>query len=296
MRVVLVAAEAAGLRVLQRLLAAGHDVAAVLAGGQAASGAAQIAALATRAGVPLWPGRLVNDPRLAEHVGTVDLLLNVHALHVIGRETLAVPTVGAFNLHPGPLPGHAGLNAPSWAIYHGATEHAVTLHWMEPEIDTGAIAYRADVPIAARDTGLTLSAKCVHHGLPLVDRLLADAPDGIPAYPQRGPGAYHGREAPHGGRLPWTLPGRRIADLVRAADYRPFRSPWGHPVTRLDDGRELAIVRAAPTGEPVDAPPGVVRDGAHVAAADEWVAVHELHVDGRPADPAAVLTAGARLG
>ena len=75
----------------------------------------------------------------------VDLLLNVHSLYLIARRTVvAAPRIGSFNLHPGPLPEYAGLNTPSWAIYNGEREHGVTVHWMEPGVDTGRDRVRGD--------------------------------------------------------------------------------------------------------------------------------------------------------
>jgi methionyl-tRNA formyltransferase len=122
---------------------------------------------------------------------------------------------------------------PSWAIYNGEREHGVTLHWMAAEVDAGHIAYSAEMPISERDTGLTLSTACVRDGLPLVERLLADADEGnIPTIRQDlAQRNWYGPKGPHGGRMPWTLPARQAVDLVRASDYGPFPSPWGRPRT-----------------------------------------------------------------
>ena len=243
--VLLVAEEAAGLQALKLLDASAHEVVAVLSSSGEGFGRA------------VRDPRAVTDPAFAEELRNVDLLLNVHSLHVAAPEVVEAPRIGSFNLHPGPLPEYAGLNAPSWAIYDGRRQHAVTLHWMAAEVDAGPVAYWAELPIEPDDTGVSLSAKCVRAGLPLVERLLDDARSGgIPRHEQdlarRG---WHGAEAPHGGRLPWTLPAARAVDLVRAADYSPFESPWGHPTASLA-GRPLEFVRLSRTGVTVvDGPP-----------------------------------------
>jgi methionyl-tRNA formyltransferase len=227
----------------------------------------------------------------------------VHSLYIVHSDVVAAPRIGSFNLHPGPLPHYAGLNAPSWAIYHGESEHAVTVHWMEPGVDTGAIAYEGRFPIDPADTGLSLSVKCVRQGLPLVTRLLETAaadPASIPARPQElaRRRVYLARDVPNDGRLSWSEPARRIVDFVRAADYSPFPSPWGHPRARLDE-TELGIVKASLTGTPADAPRGTVdvrgAGETHVAAADEWVAVHRLQVDGKYVGAGELLRPGQRL-
>jgi hypothetical protein len=89
-----------------------------------------------------------------------------------------------------------------------------------------------------------------------------------------------------------------VVDLVRAADYSPLPSPWGNPAARLG-GREVAVVRASRTDTPADQATGCVgpaRGGARlVAAADEWVAVERIRVDGQRADPLDALPEGERF-
>jgi methionyl-tRNA formyltransferase len=304
MNVLLVAEESAGLQALRMLLAMERSVAGVLTSDTASSRGASVGDFAKSSGIQVLASDLVKDPEFAAWIGTnnVDILLNVHSLFLITPEVVAAPRIGSFNLHPGPLPEYAGLNAPSWAIYHGETRHGVTLHWMDPAIDTGAIAYSAAFDLTEADTGLSASAKCVRHGLPLVERVLNAAeedPAGIPAIAQDlSRRRYFGREAPQQGRLEWDRPAREIVNFVRAADYSPFPSPWGHPATGVA-GRTIGVVRAERTGSATDAPPGTARkvDGVvHVAAADEWVAVTRVHVDARYAPADAVLADGSRLG
>ena len=285
------AEEAAGVQALRKIAdSVDHDLVAVMASSERQG--PSVAGAAEALGVPVWDSREVREAALAERVveHAVDVLLNVHSLFRIHPAVVAAPAVGSFNLHPGPLPAYAGLNAPSWAIYFGESRHAVTLHWMVGAIDAGAIAYEEWFDVADDDTGLTLSAKAARQGLELIDRLLDDIPE-IPSRAQEGEGRYFGRDAPHGGRLPWSLPARRIVDFVRASDYGPFASPWGRPTARIDE-REIEVVRAAVTGKRADAAPGTVGDDGLVAAADEWVAVERVRVDGEPAEPSEVLLPG----
>jgi methionyl-tRNA formyltransferase len=290
--VLLVGAEAAGARCLQLAEAAGQRVVAVLTPREGGAGAA-LAAAADRLEVPVHDPALVREAAFAAQVRDweIDLLLNIHSLHLIHGDVLGAPRIGSFNLHPGPLPEYAGLSVPSWAIYRGEQRHGVTLHWMAAEVDAGHVAYEASMPISEKDTGLTLSAACVLEGLPLVERLLADADAGhIPQHEQDlARRRWYGPGGPHAGVMPWSLPARAAVDLVRASDYGPFPSPWGRPRT-MAGGRELEVLSARRTGEASDAPPGIVgdRDGdaVRVAAADEWVLVDLVRDSGEVA-PAA---------
>jgi hypothetical protein len=83
-------------------------------------------------------------------------------------------------------------------------------------------------------------------------------------------------------------------DLVRAADYSPFESPWGHPTASLA-GRPLEFVRLSRTGVTADRPPGTIGPGAQVATGDEWVVVEKVMEDARTIDPVAALPPGDRF-
>jgi methionyl-tRNA formyltransferase len=301
MRVVLIGAEAAAIQVLKRLAEAEHDVVAVLADDTPAAAGAGLGEHAQRLGLPVLDAALVRTPELAGWMTDqeVDLLLNVHSLSIVHGDVVLAPRIGSFNLHPGPLPRYAGLNTVSWAIYNGEPTHGVTLHWMDAGVDTGAVAYRADFPIAIDDSGLSVFTKCVRHGVPLVLRLMEAAssdPPTIPAERQEGERTlYRRRDIPQDGRIEWDRPARRVHDFVRAADFSPFASPWPHPSARLGD-RELGIVRTALTGRPCSEAPGTIGevrgDAATVATADEWLDLVAVAVGGRRRPANEVLTAG----
>lgn len=298
------AEESAGAQLLRTLSQTHHELAAVLSSGSGDERGATVAGIARSLGLDVLAADNVKDPKFADWVSEqgVDLLLNVHSLFLIRKEIVDAPRIGSFNMHPGPLPEYAGLNAPSWAIYFGERTHAVTLHWMTSGIDTGATAYRATFELTQEDTGLTASAKCVRHGLPLVAQLLDAAErgaDAIPALEQDlSRRRYFGADPPQDGRIIWSAPAQRIVDFVRAADYLPFASPWGHPSACLGK-RSLGVVKVTRTGSQCDAKPGAVGsvrpEGASVATGDEWILVRRLAIDGRVRNAAEVLEAGQRL-
>src|ERR1043165_3348965 len=104
-----------------------------------------LAAVAQGFGFTVWPARNIKDPFFpaAVRAGRIDILINVHSLHIIPVEVLRAVRIGAFNMHPGPLPQYAGLNTVSWAIYEGETSYGVTVHWIAADVDAGNIAYKA---------------------------------------------------------------------------------------------------------------------------------------------------------
>jgi methionyl-tRNA formyltransferase len=198
-------------------------------------------------------------------------------------------------------PRYAGLNSVCWAIYHGEKEYGVTLHKPGTEVDAGPIVYQEAVGIDDEETGLTLTAKCVRIGIPLVMRLLEAAaqPTNIPLVPQDlSKRQYFGREVPGNGHLSWNRPARRIDRFVCASDFFPFPSPWGVPRTRLRD-LTLGIAKVRLTARRADVPPGTVRartdEGLEVACADEWVLVRQVFAGGRYIPAKQVLKIGDRF-
>lgn len=302
LNVLLVADEAIGARALGLVAAAGHQIVyAITSDDQAAP----TAKAARAAGIAVLPPGALDDPGLADRLRAraVDLLLNVHSLVIVRAEILRTPRIGGFNLHPGPLPRYAGLNVPSWAIYNGETRFGCTLHWMDSQIDTGPIAYATEFPISAHETGLSLSATCAREGLALLERLLAAAsePSTIPKRRQDHTArTFFRRLPPNGGSIDWAGPATQVERFVRACDYGPFASPWAPaPRTWNATGTEVRVLRATAREEQPDVSPGSVADAdgdaAVVAAADGWVTVERVLVDGRVEAPSSVLRPGTRL-
>ena len=305
LNVLLVGEESAGAQTLKLLAQRGHRVVGVLAAPpQQARGNATVWQLAQQMGFRTWPAELVKDPAFADALRAerVDLLLNVHSLYVIATAVLAAPRYGSFNLHPGPLPRYAGLNAVSWAIYRGENSHGVTLHKMEPGIDTGALVFQTLFTIGEHDTALAVYTKCIREGVSLIGHLLdilTHDPKTIPLTPQDlTQREYFGKRAPDEGRINWARPAREIYNLVRACDYFPFASPWGHPRASCA-GQEIALSKVRLSQRACDCAPGMLGErttnSVAVACGDEWLWCEKLLIEGRSCNAAEVLRGADRI-
>jgi methionyl-tRNA formyltransferase len=302
MRILLVAEESPGVQLLRALAQHADQIVAVMTTIDGTARISDVASVARRMGVAVWPARRVREPELAETIRAerVDLVLNAHSLDIFHPAVLAAPRIGAFNLHPGPLPWYAGLNCPSWAILREEQSYGVTVHHMVERIDAGSIAYRSMFDIAEGETGLSLSVKCIRVGVPLLLQLVAAArqdPPDIPVIEQDlTERRYFGREVPRDGALIWSQPARQVTAFVRAFDYHPFPSPWGHAHARLN-GERIGVVKATRTGQASSEVPGNLRCSEsgeiQVASADEWITLGLLHVGGDNV-PASEALAGAQ--
>jgi len=88
-----------------------------------------------------------------------DLLISAGFPRRIPQDVLALPRLGAINLHDAPLPRHRGPNATGWAFRLGDTETALTIHRLTAAFDAGPILAQAPVPIADEDDVASLTAK-----------------------------------------------------------------------------------------------------------------------------------------
>ena len=171
----------------RKLLARGHKIAAVVTDRQ------EVAQWAVDNNLPVLP----HDKTLAERLsGTrFDWLFSIANLRIIADAVLALPEKGSINFHDGPLPRHAGLNAPIWALIEGETEHGIAWHMIESGVDTGDIVARARFAIDMTDTALTLNTKAYEAGLTSFGDVLTRLEEGAPkAEPQdKTRRSYHAR-------------------------------------------------------------------------------------------------------
>jgi methionyl-tRNA formyltransferase len=67
-----------------------------------------------------------------------DIVLNLGTPNILKTETLALPSIGVLNCHPGSLPEYRGCTCVEWAIYNDDPV-AATCHFMTEKIDEGPI-------------------------------------------------------------------------------------------------------------------------------------------------------------
>jgi phosphoribosylglycinamide formyltransferase-1 len=81
------------------------------------------------------------------------------------------------NVHPSLLPAYKGLNTHARALADGVTMHGCTVHFVEPELDSGPIIMQAAVPVRAGDDEHSLAARVLaeeHRIYPAALKLLAE--------------------------------------------------------------------------------------------------------------------------
>lgn len=103
-----------------------------------------------------------------EFEGSMQALLDIHRIELIClagfMRILSAPFVARWqgrmiNIHPSLLPSFRGLNTHARAIEAGVKIHGCTVHFVEPELDSGPIIAQATVAVRDDDTPESLGAR-----------------------------------------------------------------------------------------------------------------------------------------
>ncbi|WP_323040297.1 MupA/Atu3671 family FMN-dependent luciferase-like monooxygenase [Gemmobacter sp.] len=185
-----------------------------------------------------------------------DWLFSVANLNLVPDALLAQAGRGAINFHDGPLPRHAGLNAPVWAILEAEAQHGITWHLIEGGIDEGDILEQRLFPIGPGETALTLNTKCFEAAIESFGPLVAQLEGGAPRrqvqdLSQR---SYHARDdRPRAAaRLDFSQGAPRVMALVQALDHGSYANPLALP--KIDAKGRIVTVFAAEPAEGQGAP------------------------------------------
>ena len=95
-----------------------------------------------------------------------DVILTVFWGFLLKPELIAIPPKGCINFHCAYLPYNRGRNPNVWPIIDH-TPAGVTLHYINPGVDSGDIIAQRQVTVEPVDTGATLYAKLVKAFMPL---------------------------------------------------------------------------------------------------------------------------------
>jgi len=159
-----------------------------------------------------------------------DYLVSCGYRHIVPEDVLEIPSEGCLNLHPALLPYNRGANPNVWSIVEG-TPAGVTLHYMDPGIDTGAIVAQREVETDFADTGKDLYQRLEEAQVDLFREAWPEIEaDEATATPQDDDaGTYHATDEfdalceldPEE-----TTTARELLDRLRALTFRPYDNAY----------------------------------------------------------------------
>jgi len=167
-----------------------------------------------------------------------DIIVSGYYSQIFSRRLLAIPPKGCVNTHPTGLPRFRGLSPYFTHILFGDAYNEITLHWLDPGVDTGDIIGQGRVEIRPEDTGDTCGHRLTEAGRdvfrenwPLITAGTAPRRRQDPALASNYNFSWAVAE------IDWSRPAVEIWNLVRAIS-RPLQGAW----TMLA-GRKLRVWR-----------------------------------------------------
>ena len=232
---------------LTRLIEAGALIVAAVTQPDKPSGrhmrltACPVARTAAAAGIPvLQPVKL----RTGEFARTLtdlspDLFVTAAYGRILPADILAIPRLGAINIHGSLLPRHRGASPVQTSILMGDRTTGVTIMMMDAGMDTGAILTQQDIPIEPDDDSGTLMDKLARLGAEMVLPAIEGLCDGtLRPIPQDDSKATLTRILTReDGLIDWSRSAESIHNQIRGF------YPWPGAYTVID-GKRLKIHRS----------------------------------------------------
>jgi UDP-4-amino-4-deoxy-L-arabinose formyltransferase/UDP-glucuronic acid dehydrogenase (UDP-4-keto-hexauronic acid decarboxylating) len=204
-----------------------------------------VEAWARQRGIPVHCPPDVNEPQWVGRIAALrpDMIFSFYYRRMLSENILALPPLGAYNLHGSYLPAYRGRCPVNWVLVNGEARTGVTLHHMIKTADAGDIVGQRSVAIGPGDTALILYGKLCDAAGGLLDEIL---PLMITGKASRTPqdlsqGSYYGGRTPADGRIDWRWTAKRIHNLIRAVT-EPYPGAFGF----LPGEEKLLIWRASP--------------------------------------------------
>ena len=108
-----------------------------------------------------FESNLAMDQSIADELDKfdVDLIVLAGYMKILTPEFIQRFEGKIINIHPSLLPKYPGLNTYQRALDSGDREHGTTVHFVNEEVDNGAIILQAKVPIFDNDTVEVIEAR-----------------------------------------------------------------------------------------------------------------------------------------
>lgn len=186
---------------------------------------------AVQQGLPVFqPKTLRKDPTAIAAIEALapDLLIVAAYGLILPPALLAVPRLGAVNVHASLLPAYRGASPITAALLDGQVTTGVSIMLMDEGVDTGPVLAQETQPISSEDTTASLSERLAEQGAALLAATLPVWAAGkiTPVAQSELPGEVStcGLIRKEDGRIDWQLPAAAIERATRA--YTPWPSAY----------------------------------------------------------------------
>ena len=283
MRIVFMGTPESAVPSLRRLLADGHEVAAVWTQPDKPAGrgkklhASPVKQFALENNLTVHqPAKIKNQEAkglFASH--KTDVAVVVAYGKILPQEFLVAPELGCVNVHFSLLPKYRGAAPVNWAIVNGETETGVTTMRIVEELDAGPVLRQRATRIADDETAPQLLTRLAGVGADLISETLKDLSE-IEAKPQIDSEATF---APilkrEDGLIDWSMDAYAIERRVRGFQ------PWPNAYTTFRSQRVVLWAVIPEWIEQLRFPPGQVLEAVRdrlIVACGEGTALRLIEV------------------
>jgi methionyl-tRNA formyltransferase len=226
------------------------------------------------------PDKIKNNQEFRGQLAGVspDAIIVVGYGRIIPPWMIDLPPLGNLNLHASLLPRYRGAAPIQWAIARGESASGVTTMRIDAGLDTGDILLQKEIPIAPRDTAVTLAPRMSAVGADLMVETLR----GLQAGTVRAQPQDHAKAtlAPilkkEDGRVDFQLTAQEILNRLRGFQ------PWPGAYTSFR-GKNIHIWSAQPVERTLARAEIWVESGRLIAGCGRGTALEllEVQLEGR---------------
>jgi methionyl-tRNA formyltransferase len=257
--------------------------------------------LAEEFSAPVLQPQRVNQPEVLEQLqqAQADLFLVASYGQILRPALLAIPRLGAFNLHGSLLPKYRGAAPVQYSIWKGDDVTGVTIFQIEPALDSGPMVGRVETPIGPRETSGELMLRLATLCVPLTLHVLEQLETNTAVFERQDESrvVLSPKIQRSDGFIDWTQSSKAIDCQIRAMQPWPKASALLHREGQPPVRCLFQQVRILPPDEHPhnSAPPGRIAVADRrllVRSGDGWLEILSLQPEGRRAMDGTAFTNG----
>lgn len=234
MRLVFLGTPEFAVPTLERVVAAGHPVLAVVTQPDRPRGRGQhpapppVKQAALRLGLPVYQPERVRRPEAVEYLRglAAEAMVVVGYGQIIPQAIIDLAPLGIINVHASLLPKYRGAGPIQWAILNGETRTGVTTMRIDAGLDTGDMLLKAETEIGPEETAVELGGRLAVMGADLLVKTLDGLARGaiMPELQNPAEATLAPMLKKEDGAIDWGQPAAAIHNRVRGLQPWPGAS------------------------------------------------------------------------
>lgn len=269
---------------LERLIEAGHEIAAVFSQPDKPRGRKmiltppEVKVCALKHGLTVYQPKSLRNDEAMELIKEIapDCIVVAAYGKILPKAMLELPKYGCINVHGSLLPKYRGSAPIQWSVINGEKETGVTIMQMAEGVDTGDMLYQKAIPIGIDDTAESMFEKLSDLGGEMIVEALDLLEEGkLTPIKQDETLATH---APMLNKeiavIDWNKSALEVHNLVRGLYSWPIAQTTLH-------GKKLKIYRTAVGKGSGEAGTVISTSPLTIACGEGAVVIEELQLEGK---------------